>query len=197
VRCFGARGYDTTTLDEIAKSAEVAKGTLYLYFQSKADLFASLLLERGFDYFSEVLEERFAACEDAPAAIRAFCKCFAELCLGDRHGMFELFVQLDRGDIARDLSPELKREVRRRLDRILERIAAEIDRGRETGEFEGPEGRRSAGVLWVFCVGVAHLSKGGERGLGGGLELDPHQVLEDGTDQFLRAMAPAGGGVAS
>ena len=36
---FSKFGYDQTKMDDIAKSANVSKGTLYLYFQSKEDLF--------------------------------------------------------------------------------------------------------------------------------------------------------------
>lgn len=36
---FSKFGYDQTKMDDIAKSAHVSKGTLYLYFQSKEDLF--------------------------------------------------------------------------------------------------------------------------------------------------------------
>jgi len=36
---FSKHGYYQTKMDDIAKSANVSKGTLYLYFQSKEDLF--------------------------------------------------------------------------------------------------------------------------------------------------------------
>ena len=40
-KVFGARGYEGATLDEVAREAEFAKGTLYSYFDSKAELFAA------------------------------------------------------------------------------------------------------------------------------------------------------------
>lgn len=36
---FSKFGYDQTKMDDIARTADVSKGTLYLYFQSKEDLF--------------------------------------------------------------------------------------------------------------------------------------------------------------
>jgi len=39
VECFARSGFDKTTMDEIANASEVSKGTLYLYFKSKEDLF--------------------------------------------------------------------------------------------------------------------------------------------------------------
>jgi AcrR family transcriptional regulator len=41
-RLFLSQGYENTTMKEIAKSAEFAKGTLYNYFESKEDLYLSI-----------------------------------------------------------------------------------------------------------------------------------------------------------
>jgi AcrR family transcriptional regulator len=43
---FAARGFATTRLDDIARRAGVAKGTLYLYFHDKESLFKELVRSR-------------------------------------------------------------------------------------------------------------------------------------------------------
>lgn len=40
---FIEKGYHKTNLDEIAKNLNIAKGTIYLYFKSKSELFISVL----------------------------------------------------------------------------------------------------------------------------------------------------------
>lgn len=45
VQVFARKGYDRATMDDIAAQARVAKGTLYLYFKGKADLFTQLYTE--------------------------------------------------------------------------------------------------------------------------------------------------------
>lgn len=42
IKNFSRYGYASTKMDEIAKLADVSKGTLYLYFKSKEDLFYSI-----------------------------------------------------------------------------------------------------------------------------------------------------------
>lgn len=42
IKNFSKTGFAITKMDDIAKTANVSKGTLYLYFQSKEDLFESL-----------------------------------------------------------------------------------------------------------------------------------------------------------
>jgi len=64
---FGRRPYEQVKIEEIAEQAGVGKGTIYEYFASKEELFATIL-EAGFqDYFQELSE---AAAEPGPAAAR-------------------------------------------------------------------------------------------------------------------------------
>jgi AcrR family transcriptional regulator len=42
-RVFAERGFEPATMDEIAKAAGVAKGTLYLYYPSKQDIYSAAL----------------------------------------------------------------------------------------------------------------------------------------------------------
>jgi AcrR family transcriptional regulator len=53
-RVFFEKGLHTATMDEIAETAELSKGTLYLYYKSKEDLYLAVMM-RGM----EVLREMF------------------------------------------------------------------------------------------------------------------------------------------
>ena len=50
---FAARGFSAATLEEIAERAEFGKGTLYNYFQSKEELFQTVIAD-AFDEFVEI-----------------------------------------------------------------------------------------------------------------------------------------------
>ena len=52
---FAAKGYDDTTLDEVAAAAGVSRRTLFNYFRNKEDLALSGLSEQG-----ELIAARFA-----------------------------------------------------------------------------------------------------------------------------------------
>jgi len=45
-RLFARNGFHATKLDDIAEEAELSKGTIYLYFDSKEDLFFSLVRQK-------------------------------------------------------------------------------------------------------------------------------------------------------
>jgi AcrR family transcriptional regulator len=44
-RMFGKYGFQKTTVDEIARNAHKAKGSVYYYFKSKEDLFLAVVLQ--------------------------------------------------------------------------------------------------------------------------------------------------------
>ena len=56
VKLFAEKGYEYTTLDDIAEAAEFGKGTLYNYFQNKEDLYLAIL-EDIFGTFLSNLKE--------------------------------------------------------------------------------------------------------------------------------------------
>lgn len=69
IELFAAKGYDDTTLEEVAAAAGVHRRTLFNYFRSKEDLALSGLSEQG-----ELIAARFAECpadEDPWDSLRA------------------------------------------------------------------------------------------------------------------------------
>jgi len=65
-RIFETKGTSQATMDDIAKEAELAKGTIYLYYKNKDELQVGLIM-RSFDLMNE---EFTAAFERAPLAIQ-------------------------------------------------------------------------------------------------------------------------------
>lgn len=64
---FSRKGYAGTTLDDITAAANLSKGAIYWYFDSKAELFNTILGERS-SVFLELLEE---AAQAAPTPLAA------------------------------------------------------------------------------------------------------------------------------
>jgi TetR/AcrR family transcriptional regulator len=59
-RVFFEKGLVVATMDEIAETAELSKGTLYLYYKSKEDLYLAVMMrgtELLFDMFAEVVKK--------------------------------------------------------------------------------------------------------------------------------------------
>jgi len=62
-RVFFEKGLAASTMDDIAETAELSKGTLYLYYKSKEDLYLTVMM-RGmqllYDAFNEVAKGAYA-----------------------------------------------------------------------------------------------------------------------------------------
>src|SRR5689334_22444771 len=73
-RVFGRDGYQAAKMADIAREAGVAAGTLYNYFESKAQIFESLVQFRGEEMLTttrKVLEEPCTTVQHVTALIRA------------------------------------------------------------------------------------------------------------------------------
>ncbi|GLI03688.1 TetR/AcrR family transcriptional regulator [Phytohabitans aurantiacus] len=77
IELFAAKGYDNTTLDEVAAAAGISRRTLFNYFRNKEDLALSSLAEQG-DLIAARLAER-PADEDPWAALRAAFQVLEEI----------------------------------------------------------------------------------------------------------------------
>lgn len=76
LQLFGARGYYTVTIKDIAKAAGISPGLIYQYFNTKEDVLLLVLLDRMEHYFDAVSEA--GAREQRPlaklyAAFAAYC----------------------------------------------------------------------------------------------------------------------------
>ncbi|MEX1276329.1 MAG: TetR/AcrR family transcriptional regulator [Bacteroidota bacterium] len=66
-RVFFEKGLQPATMDEIAEAAELSKGTLYLYYKSKEDLYLGVMI-RGIDILHNMLAE--ATSTDEPTIVK-------------------------------------------------------------------------------------------------------------------------------
>ncbi len=54
---FFSRGYENVTMDDISKETELARGTLYLYFKNKDDIYIAIAIRA-----SKILNQMFRDC---------------------------------------------------------------------------------------------------------------------------------------
>lgn len=72
---FMKMGFDAASMNDVTREAGVSKGTIYVYFQSKEDLFAALI-EREKGRFTEALRDILAESKDAEQGLRRFATVF-------------------------------------------------------------------------------------------------------------------------
>ena len=129
-RLFSSRRYHEVTLDEVARRADVAKGTIYLYFQDKEDLFVQVA-RAGFEEMCGVVQSHCP--EDGAFADRLTAVCRAFAAFQQRRRPVWRMVQAEerRSMFRRSRLREMWQEGREHLLRILEDL---FRRGAARGE---------------------------------------------------------------
>ncbi len=69
-KIFFAKGFAATTMDEIAEAVELSKGTLYLYFKTKEDIYIAIV-ERCLHVLIEEFREAARASETGLEKVKA------------------------------------------------------------------------------------------------------------------------------
>jgi len=154
---FFENGFHRATVDNVAERAEVSKGTVYLYFESKETILALLLLE-GLEELTGELERACAMEESLPADERlrrlgrAYLRFFEE-----EPEYFRLLVAMDRGRFQDSITPEVYQKVLSASLEGLGWVAKAVQQGVDEKTFRCRDIQQAASVLWATMNGVLEL----------------------------------------
>lgn len=174
LRVFAAKGYHQTRVSDIVEEAGIARGTFYLYFDDKRDVFEALV-----DDFLM----RITACvksieldPDAPPPVeqlRANIRRVVELALGE-----PTIVKLALFD-ATGLDPDLDEKLHGYYEGLRLLIAESLEQGQELGMVR--EGDRRL----MVAIGLGGLKEVLVDAVGAQIDADAGQI----TDEIMRFLA--------
>jgi AcrR family transcriptional regulator len=187
-KVFARDGLRGTSLDQVAREAGITKGTIYLYYRNKEDLFLATMRQKS--------AEAFAALEAAGRAggrgdIRRRLALFAEAAyraMGSPEALPIIQMVLAEAGRFPETGELFFREFILKNNR---RLAAVLEQGMAAGELRRADSLVAArgliGMLLVFVLSQKML--GGERVL----PLSDRRILRTVTSIFLDGIAPRGG----
>jgi len=152
---FFAKGFNATTMDEIALRAELSKGALYLYFPSKEVLYATVLNE-GLTILIERIEEAFTLDLPPDQMIRKFGEVHYRYYL-DYREYSRIFFFREHRDVARQLPRELIQDNLKKGMRNFQRFIEVIQKGIDQGIFAPVDPRQAAVTFWGATNGILFL----------------------------------------
>ncbi len=180
VELFRDRGFEATRLEDVADKAGVSKATIYLYFESKEDLFYALIREK----VVPLLDQAIAQADSFEGPASAFLKMKAQ-------GLGRLFAHSEQGAILKLVTaearrfPELATYYREEVPaRGLENIAKVIQRGIDDGEFRQCDTRAAATAfmfpllmtgIWMNSVGPDDI-------------IDPDAAIDFHCENFINGL---------
>lgn len=143
LEAFAARGFAATRLDDVAKRAGISKGTLYLYFRNKEDLFKAVVREALLPNLARA-EARLSAAEGKTAThLREALRGLVTVVATTRLGAIPKLVIAEAGNFP-DLATFYVEEV---VNRGLGMFAKVLARGAARGEFRSLDPDLAAPVL--------------------------------------------------
>jgi TetR/AcrR family transcriptional regulator len=165
-RLFERQGYAASTINAIAREADVATGSIYFHFKGKEEVYLALV-ERILDVNEQVVDEALAG--GGPSIERV-------LAVGDAYLRFHrdhplAFRLIGLRDVGRSDDPRVRdtrTRVAARLDAMVDQVAGPIAEGVAAGELRDVDPRDAAVFLWGSWNGVLALHARGtldERGL--------------------------------
>ena len=181
---FGERGLAGARLDDIAKRAQVAKGTIYLYFPNKEALFREMVHATIVSALVEA-ETSLAglASETAEAQLRRLGQGWWTFLRTERVQALQRLVALELGQFP-DLMQFYADEVIARGRRLVSGIIA---RGVERGEFREVDPQIAARMF--SSIWMSHSTWCARREFFKTLGSD-EQVLDDMLEFYLYALRP-------
>lgn len=181
-RLFCEKGYAAATMDDIAEAAELSKGTVYLYFRSKDELYASVVLE-GFEKLEERLRE--LASSDAPVREKVLniLRAFIEHCVSNPE-YFRLTQLFAGGSALDNLPAQLREDIEAHARDLLMLGAGVVEQGVREGVFRRDLDPFMASLIaWRALTGLLDLVI-----FGGELvrKKDMQRLMAQALDLFMR-----------
>ncbi len=151
---FFDQGFRDTTIDDIARSAELARGTIYLYFENKEDIYATIL-EEGLEILLQLIVEAHNEDEDPLTNILAGHDAFMKF--HDEYPKYYNVLILDKLQISDAIPAELKARLDAKTNSIADLIAAAIEKGIGMGIFRPMQVREAAYLQMGMAIGFTQI----------------------------------------
>jgi AcrR family transcriptional regulator len=183
---FFAKGFATTTMDEIAQRSELSKGALYLYFPSKEALYATVLNE-GVAILFDRIETAFQLSLPPDQMLKKFGEVYYRYYL-DYREYSRIFFFREHRDVAKQLPRELMRDNLEKGRRCFQRIIEVIQQGIDNGIFAAIDPRQASIAFWGATNGILFLFEDELNRELIGIDIDVEPMFFYTIDLFIGAL---------
>jgi len=182
---FFESGFEAANLDEVARGAGLAKGTIYRYFDSKAELYVEVLV-RNADAFvarmQHTIDPKLAPAEQIRRIGSFYVRHYSE-----NPEYFQIFWALENQRLIGGLPDALVQAVTDLWKSCLELVAEQIRSGIAEGSLRPCDAWETANILWILANGVIRTEADPKLRELRGRELP--RVFEDAVDLMLAGLA--------
>ncbi len=153
---FFKKGFNKVTVDEIAKSSELGKGSIYLYFDSKEEIYAQILLNDidSFNRQVSVLLEKQVAASDM---LTEFSSIYIDFFLNDSE-LFRILMAYMLQPAEMNLPEKLNSQILNANAKSIDVIGKILQMGIDSNEFSREMNlKRNQNAFWGLLNGIISL----------------------------------------
>lgn len=153
---FFKKGFNKVTVDEIAKISELGKGSIYLYFNSKEEIYAQILLN-DIDNFYQIASVLFEKKGSALELLEEFSTIYVDFFLNEGE-LFRILMTFMLHPDRMNLSKELNARILEANARSIDIVGKILEKGVKSGEFSPQINiRQNQNAIWGLLNGVVSL----------------------------------------
>ena len=155
-KLFFDRGFKFVTVDSIAAKAGVSKGSIYLYFDSKEEIYAQVLITDNIELNKNI---RIFSTKEAPAAelLLEFSQIYINYFL-EHNELFRILMTFMLQTEQMNLTQEQNTELIRTTNDNIKVISTIIQKGIDSGEFSPTiDIRQTQNAIWGLFNGIISL----------------------------------------
>lgn len=150
------KGLHAISVNQIARKAEIAVGTIYFYFRSKEDIFA-MLQEEGLTLLLQAVRRAFEEGSDACERLHNIAQAYLNFSREHKNYFDVINYFLSAADVI--FTPEIKQQIDQHGNRILLVVQEALQEGVDQGQFGTIDVRRQALLFWVILHGLVPFRK--------------------------------------
>jgi AcrR family transcriptional regulator len=155
-KLFFERGFKSVTVDLIAAKAEVSKGSIYLYFDSKEEIYTQILISANIERHKEI--ENFARQEGtASELLLKYARVYVDFFL-DNNELFRILMTFMLHAENMNLTEEQNTQLIHTTNENIRMISEILQKGVDTGEFSDRiDIRQGQNAIWGLLNGIISL----------------------------------------
>lgn len=155
-KLFFEKGFKEVTVSDIAKKAELSKGSIYLYFNSKEEIYTQILFS-DIEKFHKKSAHLFQNGNSATELILELACIYIDFFLNDRE-LFRMMMNFMLHNEDMNLDASVNERIIEATNNTVKVIETFLQRGIEQGEFPADINvRQSRNAIWGFLNGIISL----------------------------------------
>lgn len=186
-KCFGEKGVEGTTMDDIARLADYSKATLYVYFKNKDEIVSALIL-RGMRLLRDNVHEAVLLEQNWTETYYAVCNAVARFYF-ERPMAYEVTAGAINVDLEAPDTPYIFQEIYDTGETINRELADFLQRGTQAGVI-APQSAplQTVFILWAAISGIVRMANQKADYLGRCLSISKEEFLQESFALLLRAL---------